>query len=127
MRIWVRGGPGFHAGDEIEQWLRQAIDSDHAAAVIGCLYELGDIRRNGFIERRGLWQREGFQDVWTFQSLSFRIAATIPGDGRAETFDFCLVGSERATGPDGGKATKPAFLDLVRWRLSVGSELEWIL
>lgn len=127
MRIWVRSGPGFHAGSEIEQWLRQVIDSNHAAAVIGCVYELCDIRRNGFTDRRHLWQQEGFKGVWTFRSLSFRIAATIPGDGRAETFDFCLIGSERTTAVDGGKATKAEFLDLVKWRLSVGSELEWTL
>jgi hypothetical protein len=127
VKIWVRSGPGFHAGNEIEQWLRQVIDSNHAAAVIGCLYELCDIRRDGFAGRRHLWQREGFEDVWTFQSLSFRIAATFPGGGRAETFDFCLIGSERTAAADGGKATKTEFLDLVKWRLSVGSELEWTL
>ena len=126
MEIWVRSGLGFHAGRELEQWLRKRIDSDHSSAVITCVHELLDVRLAGFAARAYLWQREGFADVWTFRTLRFRVAATVPGDGRGDTRDFCLVASERIE-IGATSESKRAFLDRVRSRLTDGSQILWTI
>lgn len=126
MEIWIRSGPDFHAGRELEQWLRKRIDSDHSSAVIACVHELLDVRLSGFAGRGYLWQREGFADVWTFRTLRFRLAATIPGDGRGDTHDFCLVASERIE-IEAKSESKRAFLDCVRSRLANGSQMLWTI
>ena len=128
MEIWVRHGPDFHAGSELEQWLRKRIDGDHASAVVGCIYEIFEVRQNGFAARRFLWQQEGFGEIWTFRSLSFRIAAKLPGDGRAETHDLCLVASERTEAARvSATDARRSFLDVVKSRLSSGSDILWEL
>lgn len=128
MEIWVRSGPDFHAGQELEQWLRRRFDPDHAPAVITCVHELLDVRDDGFARRAHLWAREGFADVWTFQTLRFRLAATIPGDGRGDTRDVCLVASERIeTAKERVRDAKQVFLERVRSRLASGSQLLWTI
>lgn len=125
MKIWVRAGEGFHAGHELESWLRQRIDHDHTTAVIGCVYKLMDIRTTGFAAGRASWQRAGYAEVWTFRTFDFLLAARVPGDGRSETYDACLIASGRTYGRD-PEAAKP-FHDLVKWRLASGYDLEWEL
>jgi hypothetical protein len=127
VKIWVRAGPGFHAGDEFTEWARKKLGDDHATGVVGCLHQILDVRQYGFAGRRHMWQREDFANVWTFQSQTFRVAATIPGDGRAETFDLCLIASERTARSTRRGASKHTFVELIKSRLRTGSEEEFEL
>lgn len=123
MDIWVRAGPNFHAGHELESWIRPADGYEHAAAVYTCVGELADVRNNGFATRIDYWRREGFDEVWTFVTLSFCLAATFPGDGRGDTRDFCLVASGKIGKGRQTAAGKQALLATVGLRLTLGNQV----
>lgn len=94
LRIRVLVGDGFHAGDELEQWLNVGgVGRSGPYAVVSAISELERIATGGFAKRFGAWKPLGKAELWMFRTYNMRIGIVAPGDGRADTKDWTLAGS----------------------------------
>ncbi|MCT8999833.1 hypothetical protein [Chelativorans intermedius] len=125
MAVWVYYGDDFDAADELRS-LRDAYtgDFDKSSGIVSGFYELSEIRNNGFLPH-DRWSRHG--NLFLFQEYKFRMAATVPGDGRLQTRDVMLVVSETFDLRAQARSTQSAFLDRARERIGRGRVRRWSL
>lgn len=124
MAVWVYRGDDFDAGQELSA-LRAAYtgDPDKSAGIVNGFFELLRIRDAGFLPCSAWHATAG--GLFLFRDVKFRMAATVPGDGRAQTHDVSLALSETFDSRIWTLQDRDAFLDKARDRVRRGQAERW--
>ncbi|WP_040676493.1 hypothetical protein [Nitratireductor pacificus] len=124
MAVWVYRGDDFDAGQELSA-LRAAYtgDPDKSAGIVNGFFELMRIRDSGFLPCYAWHLAPG--GVFLFRDVKFRMVATVPGDGRAQTQDVSLALSETFESRMWTMQDRDDFLDKARDRVRRGQAERW--
>lgn len=124
MAVWVYRGDGFDAAAELWSLRRKTgKNPEKDAGFVNGLYELNRIADHGFLPCPSWRNISG--NLWLFRDGGFRMLATVPGDGRGQTYDICLVVSQLMTSRMTIVGAQDDFFAEARNRVANGKPERW--
>ena len=116
-------GQAFDALAEFVAVGNSPMSSDTAESWANLLGTLCEIEDFGFNHAKSAWRQTKQAEIWIFQDRGVCVAARVPGDGRANTYDVVLLKTAIVANPS---SAVRGLLLTARNRLQNGNQVPWV-